>query len=89
MRIAKLLGTVGAAALLAAAVAMPANSAEMANTQLKDTSGKPVGDVDLMQTPSGVLIKLQIKGLTPEQISSALRRHLDLSQVSIVKAGDF
>ena len=65
MRIAKLLGTVGAAALLAAAVAMPANSAEMANTQLKDTSCKPVGDVDLMQTPSGVLIKLQIKGLTP------------------------
>ena len=65
MRIAKLLGTVGAAALLAAAVSMPANSAEMANTQLKDASGKAVGDVDLMQTPAGVLIKLQIKGLTP------------------------
>jgi Cu-Zn family superoxide dismutase len=65
MRIAKLLGTVGAAALLAAVVLMPANSAEMANTQLKDSSGKPVGDVDLMQTPAGVLIKLQIKGLTP------------------------
>ena len=65
MRIPKLLGTVGAAALLAAAVSMPANSAEMANTQLKDTSGKAVGDVDLMQTPAGVLIKLQIKGLTP------------------------
>ena len=65
MRILKLLGTVGAAALLAAAVSMPANSAEMANTQLKDASGKAVGDVDLMQTPAGVLIKLQIKGLTP------------------------
>ena len=65
MRIAKLLGTVGAAALLAAGVATPANSAEMANSQLKDASGKAVGDVDLMQTPSGVLIKLQIKGLTP------------------------
>jgi Cu-Zn family superoxide dismutase len=65
MRIAKLLGTVGAAALLAAAFSMPANSADMANTQLKDTSGKPVGDVDLVQTPSGVLIKLQIKGLAP------------------------
>src|SRR3954451_15604981 len=65
MRIPKLLGTVGAAALLAAAVSMPANSAEMANTQLKDTSGKAVGDVDLMQTPAGVLIKLQIKGVTP------------------------
>src|SRR5437868_15165937 len=65
MRIAKLSGTIGAAALLAAAVSMPANSAEMANSQLKDASGKAVGDVDLMQTPSGVLIKLQIKGLTP------------------------
>ena len=65
MRIAKLLGTVGAAALLAAAVAMPAHSADMANTQLKDAGGKAVGDVDLLQTPAGVLIKLQIKGLTP------------------------
>src|SRR4051812_19504577 len=65
MRIAKLSGTIGAAALLAAAVSMPASSAEMANTQLKDSSGKAVGDVDLMQTPAGVLIKLQIKGLTP------------------------
>jgi superoxide dismutase, Cu-Zn family len=65
MRILKLFGTVGAAALLAAAAAMPANAAEMANTQLKDSSGKAVGDVDLIQTPAGVLIKLQIKGLTP------------------------
>jgi Cu-Zn family superoxide dismutase len=65
MRIAKLSGTIGAAALLAAAVSMPASSAEMANTQLKDSSGKAVGDVDLMQTPAGVLIKLQIKGLSP------------------------
>ena len=65
MRLVKLLGTVGAAALLAAASSMPASSAEMANSQLKDASGKAVGDVDLMQTPSGVLIKLQIKGLTP------------------------
>ena len=29
------------------------------------SSGKAVGDVDLMQTPAGVLIKLQIKGLPP------------------------
>ena len=61
----KLLATAGAAALLAAAAAMPANAAEMANTQLKDSSGKAVGDVDLIQTLAGVLIKLQIKGLTP------------------------
>jgi superoxide dismutase, Cu-Zn family len=65
MRIPKVLTTAGAAALLAAAVSMSANAAEMANSQLKDTSGKPIGDVDLMQTPAGVLIKLQLKGLPP------------------------
>jgi Cu-Zn family superoxide dismutase len=60
-----LFGTAGAAALLAAAVSMPVNAAEMANAQLKDASGKAIGDVDLVQTPTGVLIKLQLKGLTP------------------------
>ena len=63
MRIRKLLETAGAAALLAAAISLPASAAEMANAQLKDSSGKAVGDVDLIQTPAGVLIKLQIKGL--------------------------
>jgi Cu-Zn family superoxide dismutase len=66
MRILKLFGTAGAAALLAATVSMPVQAAgEMANAQLKDASGKAVGDIDLMQTPAGVLIKLQIKGLPP------------------------
>ena len=66
MRIPGLFGAVGAAALLAAAVSTPAIAAgEMANAQLKDSSGKSIGDVDLMQTPAGVLIKLQIKGLPP------------------------
>jgi Cu-Zn family superoxide dismutase len=65
MRIANLLATAGTAALLAAIVPVPASAAEMANTQLKDSSGKAVGDVDLTQTPAGVLIKLQIKGLPP------------------------
>jgi Cu-Zn family superoxide dismutase len=62
----KLFVTAGAAALLAAAVSMPAHAAgEMANAQLKDLSGKAIGDADLQQTPGGVLIKLQIKGLPP------------------------
>jgi Cu-Zn family superoxide dismutase len=66
MRILHLFGTVAAVALLAAAVAVPtAGAAEMANTQLKDNHGKAVGDVDLVQTPAGVLIKLQAKGLPP------------------------
>ena len=65
MRILKLFGTAGVAALLAAAVALPAYSAELANAQLKDSSGKAIGDADLAQTSSGVLIKLQLKGLPP------------------------
>jgi Cu-Zn family superoxide dismutase len=64
MRSLQLFGTVAAAALLAAVVAIPAaGAADMANTQLKDAHGKAIGDVDLVQTPAGVLIKLQAKGL--------------------------
>ena len=61
MRIRKLMGTAAAAALLAAAFAMPA-SAELANAQIKDTTGKAIGDADLVQTRGGVLIKLRLKG---------------------------
>jgi Cu-Zn family superoxide dismutase len=62
MRIVTCLGT---AALLASIATWPAVAAELANAQLRDTSGKAVGDADLQQTPNGVLIKLQLKGLTP------------------------
>src|SRR5262249_25381119 len=65
MRIGNLRETACAAALLVAAFSMPASSAELANAQLKDSSGKAVGDVDLSQTQGGVLIKLQLKGLPP------------------------
>ena len=34
-------------------------------------------------------LQRKIEALSPEQILTALRRHLDLSQLSIVKAGDF
>lgn len=62
MRIRNLTGTVAAAALLAAAFAIPA-SAELANAQLKDGSGKALGDADLVQTQGGVLIKLRLRGV--------------------------
>jgi Cu-Zn family superoxide dismutase len=65
MLLRRLLGTAGATALLAAAISMPASADNLAMAQLKDKSGKAVGDVDLTQTPAGVLIKLQIKGLPP------------------------
>jgi Cu-Zn family superoxide dismutase len=64
MCIPKLLAT-GAAVLFMATLALPASSAELANAQLRDSSGKAVGDADLTQTPAGVLIKLQLKGMKP------------------------
>jgi len=65
MRMSYLLAAASAAALLSAAAASPAATETLANAQLKDTSGKAVGDVDLVQTPAGVLIKLQVKGIAP------------------------
>src|SRR4029450_9351491 len=62
MTILKYVGTVGAAALLTAAVALPA-AAQSANAVLHDKSGKDVGTVDLLQTPAGVLIKITLKGI--------------------------
>ena len=54
----------GIALVMTAAVALPA-SAEMAKATLKDKSGKSVGDVDLLQTPNGVLLKLSLKEMPP------------------------
>ena len=65
MRISNFLAAAGVAALLATAAALPASAELMANAQLKDGSGKAMGDVDLVQTQSGVLIKLQLKGIAP------------------------
>jgi Cu-Zn family superoxide dismutase len=64
MRTRRLFATAGAAALIAF-LAMPAQAETMANAQLKDGSGKAIGDADLVQTQGGVLIRLRIKGLPP------------------------
>lgn len=64
MTMRKLIGTTGAFALLTMAYAMPA-SAQLAKATLKDGSGKAIGDVDLIQTPAGVLLKVALKGLPP------------------------
>ena len=61
----RLLNVLAAAALLSTAAAFPASAETLANAQLKDKSGKAVGDVDLVQTPSGVLLRLSLKGLPP------------------------
>jgi len=65
MPVLKHFGPMATAALLAAALAMPASAAELANAKLKDTGGKAVGDVDLTQTPSGVLLRVKVSGLSP------------------------
>jgi len=63
MRTRQLFATAGFAALIAAFAAMPAQAETMANAQLKDGSGKAIGDADLVQTQAGVLIRLRLKGL--------------------------
>jgi hypothetical protein len=34
-------------------------------------------------------IEAKVEALTPEQVSEAFRKHVDASQLSFVKAGDF
>ena len=50
--------------LTMACLALPA-AAQVAKATLKDTAGKDVGTANLVQTPSGVLIKLSLKGMPP------------------------
>lgn len=50
--------------LTMACLALP-SAAQVAKATLKDTTGKDVGTVNLTQTPSGVLLKLSVKGLPP------------------------
>src|SRR5262245_12111257 len=42
-----------------------AAEAQTAKAALKDASGKDVGQVQLLQTPHGVLLKLSVKGVPP------------------------
>ena len=53
------------AAVLAAGLSLPALSQSMqtAKAQLKDASGKDVGTVNLVQTQSGVLLQVTLKGV--------------------------
>ena len=44
-----------------------AAEAQTAKASLKDASGKDVGQVQLVQTPHGVLLKLAVRGLPPGQ----------------------
>jgi superoxide dismutase, Cu-Zn family len=50
--------------LTMACLTLPA-AAQTAKATLKDTAGKDVGTVSLMQTNNGVLLKMTVKGLPP------------------------
>jgi Cu-Zn family superoxide dismutase len=53
------------AVVTAACLASLAAAAQTAKASLKDAGGKDVGQVQLVQTPHGVLLKLAVKGLPP------------------------
>jgi Cu-Zn family superoxide dismutase len=55
------------AVLAAGCLASLSVQAQTAKASLKDASGKDVGEVQLLQTPHGVLIKLAVKGVPPGQ----------------------
>ena len=56
---------VSLAALAIACGAWTAAQAQTAKAALKDAGGKDVGQVQFVQTPHGVLIKLSVKGVPP------------------------
>ena len=56
---------VSLAALAIACGAWTAAQAQTAKAALKDAGGKDVGQVQLLQTPHGVLLKLSVKGIPP------------------------
>ena len=62
MKINRLQYTVAAALLAMACLSLPARG-QVARAELKDASGKAVGEVNLVQTSNGVLIRLSVKGL--------------------------
>lgn len=64
MNILKWALPIGVAALLATVLVHPA-AAQSANALLKDTNSHDVGVVSLLQTPTGVLLKLSLKGMPP------------------------
>src|SRR5262245_38079992 len=65
MRFTTHLKLVAGTALTLLCLNAAAQSAGSANAVLKDKQGKEVGAVNLIQTPSGVLLQLSLKGLPP------------------------
>ena len=56
---------IGAAVLLLAATAVSNASAETATAELVNANGKNVGTATLTETPSGVLIKVELRDMPP------------------------
>ena len=64
MNILRYAPTISVATLLATALVSPA-AAQTANALLKDTNRQDVGTVSLFQIPTGVLLKVSLKGMLP------------------------
>lgn len=56
---------IGALAVLSLAFVSPADAADKASAVLKDKDGKEVGKADLTDTPSGILIHLDLSDVPP------------------------
>jgi len=57
--------TLAVVAVLGLVLAMPLAAADKASAVLKDKDGKEVGTVELTDTPSGVLMRLQLTAVPP------------------------
>lgn len=65
MRKSKVRVVTAVAALGLAAVTSGATAAETATAQMVSVDGKTIGTITLAETPSGVLIRVQLKGIPP------------------------
>ena len=65
-------------------------SRTVSRSQDRELVGSLIGNAYEDRTMAwGADLEKKVQGLTPAQIVEAMRRHMDLSRLSIVKAGDF
>jgi Cu-Zn family superoxide dismutase len=86
MNILKCARAVGMTAMLLTALVRP-GAAQSAIAQLRDTNRQDVGNVSLLQTPAGVLLKLSLKGMPPGEHALHIHAVGECEPPSFVSAG--
>jgi Cu-Zn family superoxide dismutase len=86
MNILKCARAVGMTAMLLTALVRP-GAAQSAIAQLRDTNRQDVGNVSLLQTPAGVLLKLSLKGMPPGERALHIHAVGECEPPSLVSAG--